>query len=207
MHRLQVKHVLFTLMLAGLLLNHGCAAFRMKVQPVNPDETIPFDASYDYSDLRTLSRTMGESALRGNYLRPGDEPPILVVLGIENRTTHHIDMKALADTIRSVMMQSGNVLFVNESRRNEILREQAYQQVQVNEETRAALRNQLGAEYMLTGSLVELKKRSGREVRAARREEIYYQLTLEVTDLESSVIVWTDQAERARRARRPIIGW
>ncbi len=207
MTRRLVRFACFALVIAGSILAQGCAAFRSKVRDVPPDETVPFDARYDYSDLRTLSRTLGEAALNGDYLRTADDHPVLVVLGIENRTTHHIDMKALADTIRTVMMQSGKVLFVNESRRNELLREQDYQQVQVTPETRAALRSQLGADYMMTGSLVELKKQTGREVRVSRREEIYYQLTLEITDLETSVIAWTDQAERARRARRPLIGW
>ncbi len=195
------------LALMAILLMQGCTAFRANIKEVAPDDTVPFDAKYDYSDLRTLSRTVGEKALTGPYLQDADTPPVLVVLGIENRTSHHIDMKALSDSIRTVMLASGQVRFVNESRRDELLIEQGYQQVHVTPETRAALRSQLGARYMLTGSLVELKKTSGREARLSKREEIYYQLTIEITDLETSLIAWTTQEERARRARRPLIGW
>jgi PBP1b-binding outer membrane lipoprotein LpoB len=60
---------------------------------------------------------------------------------------------------------------------------------------------------MLTGSLVELKKKSPRQVRVSSQEEIYYQLTTEITDLETGLIVWTKQQERARTAGKPIIGW
>ncbi len=194
-------------MLAVIVLTTGCAAFRTGVREVSADDTAPFDADYDYRDLRTLSRDMAEKVLDHDFLKDQDEPPILVALGIENRTSHHIDMKALSDSIRTVMMDSGKMRFVDASRRDDLLREQQYQQEQVTPETRAALRSQLGARYMLTGSLVEIKKRSGREVRLARREEVFYQLTVEVTDLETGVIAWSGQEERARRASRPLIGW
>ncbi len=207
MQNIFAKHGPRFVILAALLFSQGCAAFRAKVREVAPDETVPFDARYDYSDLRTLSRSIGEKALEEDLFADKEDAPVLVVLGIENRTTHHIDMKALTDSIRTVMMQSGKVSFVNESRRADLLREQEYQQIQATPETRAALRSQLGAGFMLTGSLVELKKRSPREARLSRREEIYYQLTVEITDLETGLIAWSAQEERARRARRPIIGW
>ncbi len=201
------NQVLTALSLAAILLSQGCASVRTGTRDMTPGETVPFDAEYDYTDLRTLSRNVAEKALAHEFLETRDEPPIVVVLGIENRTLHHIDMQAISDSIRTVMMDSGKIRFVNPKRRADLLREQQYQQEQVTPATRAALRSQLGAKYMLTGSLVEIKKRSGREVRLARREEVYYQLTVEVTDLEDGVIAWSAQEERVRRASRPIIGW
>jgi PBP1b-binding outer membrane lipoprotein LpoB len=41
----------------------------------------------------------------------------------------------------------------------------------------------------------------------SRKEEIYYQLTIEVTDLETGLIAWTQQKERARGASKPVVGW
>jgi PBP1b-binding outer membrane lipoprotein LpoB len=60
---------------------------------------------------------------------------------------------------------------------------------------------------MLTGALVEMEKRTGKQVRVSKTELMYYQLTVDVTDLESGLIVWSTTKEFARQARKPLIGW
>jgi len=128
-------------------------------------------------------------------------------MGIQNRTTRHIDTKAITDTMRTALINSGKARFVNESRRDELLKEQGYQLANCTPETRVAIGRQLGARYMLTGSLVEIRKQSPRQVRLAKEEQVFYQLTMEITDLESGLIAWTTQKERLRGASKPIIGW
>jgi PBP1b-binding outer membrane lipoprotein LpoB len=66
---------------------------------------------------------------------------------------------------------------------------------------------QLGARYMLTGSLVKITKDTPRQVRLSKQEQVYFQLTIEVTDLETGLIAWTTQKERVRGASKPLIGW
>ena len=61
--------------------------------------------------------------------------------------------------------------------------------------------------YMLTGSLVEIKKESPRQVRASKQEQVFYQLTMEITDLQTGLIAWTTQKERLRGASKPLVGW
>jgi PBP1b-binding outer membrane lipoprotein LpoB len=97
--------------------------------------------------------------------------------------------------------------FVNASRRDDLLREQGYQLANCTPETRNAVGKQLGAKYMITGSLVEISQKSGREVRVSRKEDVYYQLTVELTDLETGLIEVRKQRDRLRRASKPIIGW
>ncbi len=50
-------------------------------------------------------------------------------------------------------------------------------------------------------------RESGREVRVSRKQDVYYQLTVEVTDLETSLIAARTQKDRLRRASKPLIGW
>ena len=133
--------------------------------------------------------------------------PILVVMGVENRTDEHIDTKAITDTIRTKLINSGKASFVNESRRNSLMQEQGYQMANVTPETRVAIGKQLGARYMLTGSLVKITKDTPRQVSLSKKEQVYFQLTVEVTDLETGLIAWTTQKERVRGASKPIMGW
>lgn len=197
-----------SLALASVLaLGVGCSAFRSSVQEVDVNTAKPMDASYDYSDLRWLGNSFGADIAASPLVNQAAKKPIMVVMGIQNRTSRHIDTKAITDTMRTVLINSGKANFVNESQRDALLKEQGYQLANCTPETRTAIGRQLGAQYMLTGSLVEIQKEQPRQIRASKKEEIYYQLTVELTDLETGLIAWTQQKERARGASKPIVGW
>jgi uncharacterized protein (TIGR02722 family) len=191
----------------GLLLASGCSAFRASVKEVDVATAKPMDTGYDFGDLRWLGSSVGEEIAGSELIKSAQGKPIFVVMGIQNRTTRHIDTKAITDTMRTVVINSGKANFVNESQRDNLLKEQGYQLANCTPETRVAIGKQLGAKYMLTGSLVELRKDSPKGVRLSKQEEVYYQLTMEITDLETSLIAWTTQKERARGASKPILGW
>ena len=106
-----------------------------------------------------------------------------------------------------MVIQSGRAQFINETRRDDLLREQGYQAQHATMESQVSAGKQLGAKYMLSGSLVEMKNRSPRQVRLSKQELNYYKLTLEITDLETSLIAWTTEREFARQVSKPLIGW
>lgn len=197
----------FLALLAIAMLGSGCRAFRASVREVDVATAKPMDTGYDYSDLRWLGNSVGNDVSSWKTLDQGARKPILVVMGIQNRTTRHIDTKAITDTIRTVVINNGKADFVNESQRDTLLKEQGYQLANCTPETRVAIGRQLGARYMLTGSLVELKKEEPRQVRVSKAEEVFYQLTVEITDLQTGLIAWTTQKERARGASKPVVGW
>ena len=66
---------------------------------------------------------------------------------------------------------------------------------------------QLGADYILSGTLRSIKKEQPKQWRLNKKERIYYSLDLTMTDLKTGEIVYADQAELAREASQPIIGW
>lgn len=191
----------------GLVLTTGCSAFRSSVEPVDVSTAKPMDTGYDFGDLRWLGNSVGDEIASSALIKQAPGKPIFVVMGIQNRTTTHIDTKAITDTMRTVVINSGKANFVNETQRDMLLKEQGYQLANCTPESRVAIGKQLGARYMLTGSLVEIRKESPRQVRLSKQEEVFYQLTMEITDLETGLIAWTTQKERARGASKPIIGW
>jgi len=189
----------------------GCAAFRSSVRDQDPDTASALTAKYDYKDLRALGEQVSSDLANHPFLmehaKKHAETPIIAPLGIQNRTKSHIDMQALEDTITTPLLNTRKVQLVNTKRRDDLMREQGFQLQNVTPETRAAIGKQLGAAYMLTGSLVEIERESGREVRVSKKQDVYYQLTVEVTDLETSLIAARVQKERLRRASKPLIGW
>jgi PBP1b-binding outer membrane lipoprotein LpoB len=131
----------------------------------------------------------------------------MMIPGIENRTSQYMDTKALTDRMRTEVFRSGKAQFINEARREDLLKEQGYQAVNATPETQALIGRQLGAKYMITGSMIEMSQRTPRQVRVSKTKEIYYKLTVEITDLETGLLAWTTEREFARAATEPLIGW
>jgi uncharacterized protein (TIGR02722 family) len=186
----------------------GCAMFRIKVKDDDVNNMPQFDAKYGAQDLRKLSEQVATEIADSTFVKSLPGNPIMIIYGIQPRTETFVDTQALTDRIRTTLMQNSKIQFVNESRRQELMKEQGYQAANATDETRTAVGKQLGAKYMLTGSLVEMKKETGRQVRVSKSELVYYQLTVDITDLETGIIAWSCvPKEFAREARTPLIGW
>jgi len=60
---------------------------------------------------------------------------------------------------------------------------------------------------MISGTLRSIDKDQPRQIRWFKKELKYYSLVLELTDLQTGLIDWTDSAEIVRESSRPFIGW
>jgi penicillin-binding protein activator len=185
----------------------GCAMFRAKVSETDPDQPRHLGTGYDYTDLKTISERVTQKFLASPFLEGQAEPPVMMIAGVQNRTSQYVDGKNLTDRIRTMIFPTGKVRFINEARRDDLLAEQGYSAANATPETQVAVGRQLGARYMMSGSLTEMKSGTPRQVRVSKTEIRYYKLTFEVTDLESGEITWLNEEEFAREARLPLIGW
>lgn len=197
---------LSAILLSILTLGSGCSAFRasVKEENVNKAAAKPLDTGYDFADLRNLAEAVNSELITSPIM---DKKPVLVVMGIENRTDEHIDTKAITDTIRTKLINDGKASFVNESRRDAIMKEQGYQLANCTPDTQTLIGKKLGARYMLTGSLIKITKDTPRQISLSKKEQVYFQLTIEVTDIQTGLIAWTTQKERVRGASKPVLGW
>jgi len=196
--------ILWAIVLVTILVIAGC---RATVRDVGSEENVKYSAEYGYTDLKVLSAEMATRILK-TKLAAEEEAPVMIIYGIDNRTDEHIDTKALADSIRNELIKSGRFRFVNESQRKNIEKELNYQnQGYISPETKIQVGQQVGAKHMLTGSLVSISQKELKQVRIKKKELRYYRLTLEITDLTSNLIVWTDEQEIIREQAKPFIGW
>jgi len=198
----------FVLTLAiSLPLLTGCAAFRAKTTDVSVDEMGHFKADYDATDMRKVTSAVVNQLLSSPLVANATPPLIMMISGVQNRTSEYVDTKNLTDRMRTLLIQSGKVQFINAARREDLLKEQGYQAANATAATQAGIGQQLGAKYMVTGSLTEMTQSTPRQVRVSKTKMNYYKLTIEVTDLQSGLITWTCEEEFARKARTPLIGW
>lgn len=190
-----------------VVLLSGCAAFRANVQDVDLSKNEHMGARYDHADMRNLTKEMVNALASTETLAKAEKPPVVVILGVQNRTSDYVDMKNLTDSVRTQLMQTKKAQFVNAAKRDIIMKEQNYQAANATPETQALIGKKLGAKYLLSGSFTEMESDSPRQVRVSRKEVKYYKLTLELTDLETDLIVESVEKEFARKASLPIIGW
>lgn len=201
----RILTVLTAVTMASLL--SGCAMFRAQTTQVDVDSADPMRERFDFTDLRSITESFANELGYSPFITNHATPPIVMIAGVQNRTSEYMDTKNLTDRLRTLLFQTGNMQFVNEARREDLLREQGYQAAQATPETQVGIGQQLGAKYMVSGSLTEMSDRSPRQVRVSKTVRRYYKLTLEVTDLETGLLAWTAEREFAREARQPLIGW
>lgn len=184
----------------------GCAA---TVQSKNPDKPIHYSEDYDYTDLHVFTQKLVGSILSKKPVSEATNQPVVVIYGLQNRTDEHIDLQSITDSIRTRLHESGKVRFVAKDQREMIDKEVDYMMKsgKVDPATQIRLAKQVGARYMLTGTLYSMSQDQITQVRFKKRELQWYKLTLELTDVETALIAWTDEAEIAREARKPFIGW
>jgi uncharacterized protein (TIGR02722 family) len=198
------NYTIITILFSVFLL----AACTATTRQVDPEEPLTYDATYTFSDKKKIVNDLVQSLTTNPPLGDGTDRPVVIVYGVANRTSEHIDTSGITDEIRKEIILSGKARFVNKTQRENIALETDYQlNGPVAPETQIALARQVGAKYMLTGTLRSIEKEAPKQVRLKKKSYIYYSLNLELTSIETSLIEWADSVELVREASKPIIGW
>ncbi len=117
--------------------------------------------------------------------------PILFVEGIKNKSAEHIDTAAITETVTSALLASGKFNFVDNARVEEVRAQLDFNndQALVNPGTAIQFGKMVGAQYMLYGNISSFDKGEGVE------EDLYYQLSMRLMELETGLIEWTGLTE------------
>jgi len=204
-HTLFIKRIIFFAGMAAAMLLAGCSA---STRDISPNDAVHYDEGYDFTDKKAIVDAMVASLVTKSPLAARNDRPVMIVYDVANRTSEHIATDGITDDIRQKILESGRAQFVNKTQRDNIEKELAYQYGgNVLAETRTARARQIGAEYMLTGTLRSIEKDQAKQIRWFKKEMNYYSLVLELTNLQTGLIEWTDSKEIVRESSRPFIGW
>jgi len=116
----------------------------------------------------------------------GRRKPTVIVGGFRNETDEHINTEIIAATMETTIFNSGKLDFVVPpgATREALRRERQDQQSFASEETASRLGKEIGADFMLTGTVRIIVDREGnRTVRT-------YFVTAELTDIETNTRMW-----------------
>lgn len=166
------------------------AACQTNVTRVRTDEVIDLSGRWNDSDSQIVSREMIQDALTHRWLddfegRGLGRRPVIIVGGVRNHSSEHINTRTFVRDLERAVINSGAADFVADaSQRNQLRGERDAQQGHVRDSMRAEHGAELGADFMLIGSLDSITDQEG------KRAVVFYQVNLELVDLRTNRKVW-----------------
>ncbi len=176
-----------------------------KVRRIDPESTTDLSGYWNDTDSRIVANEMIQDALSHPWIqkhqRKTGEDPVVIVGLIRNRSEEHIATGTFTRDLERAYINSGQVRVVASSAEREELREERFEQQDwSSEETRKKLRDETGADYMLSGTIeIIIDREGGTEVK-------FYQIDLNLTDIESNERVWVGQAKIKKEITRSGLG-
>jgi len=131
-----------------------------------------------------LSSARVDQAIRA----AGNRKPTVIVGRFRNESSEQIDTSIISSIMEAVIFNSGKLDFVaGGDTRTELRTERQEQQSNASEATVAALGREIGANYMLTGTVRTIVDREGnKSVRS-------YFVNAELTNIETNARMWMGQ--------------
>ncbi len=191
------------LLLSALLLTVSCGpkAF-VKGEYEDPSRQNLLDDKWSETDMQVVVKNMVDSLVAHKSINTPKEQPIVMVTNLQNKTAEHIDTQSIMDMVRVELTNSGKVAFVDKEARQDISNEYDYQNSgMVSNQTKKGAGGQVGADFIINGRLDQTVKEVGKE------KTVYYKVTLNLTNLKTGLIVWTNNKELRKTFKKKTIGF
>jgi len=186
MHGLSVRAGLALLAFAAV---SGCST---TVERLDLSEAKDLSGAWNDTDSRLVSEEMIRDSLSRAWLQEwsGKSKPAVIVGEVRNLSHEHINVNTFTLDVERALINSGKVDFVaTKTERKGIREERKDQDIHAREDTRNPMGKELGADFMLTGTINTIVDPSGStQVR-------FYQVNMTLTSLADNRKVWIGQKE------------
>jgi hypothetical protein len=163
-----------------------------RVTRVDPGVVTDLSGRWNDTDSKQVAEAMIQDMVNRPWLSKftgshGREP-VVIVGTILNKSHEHIDVVTFVTDLEREMTNSQQVLFVaSKSEREEIREERKEQAVFSREDTQKRPGQELGADFMMKGTIASIVDES------SGTKAVYYQIDLDLIDLENNVKSWYGQ--------------
>jgi penicillin-binding protein activator len=169
----------------------GCSS-GTKVTRVDSGVATDLSGRWNDTDSRLVAETMVKEALASpwleNFRHAKSRQPVVVVGGILNRSHEHINVQTFVTDLSRELTNSQQVMFVaGKGEREDIREERREQAIHAREDTQKAPGKEIGADYMMRGNISTILDE------ADGVKAVFYQVDLELIDLENNVKSWFGQ--------------
>lgn len=174
----------------AVLVLTGCA--ETKVTRIDAGVVTDLSGRWNDTDSRIVAETMVKESLSypwlSNFSQTKQRQPVVVVGAVLNRSHEHIDVHTFITDLERELTNSQRVTFVaGKGERDEIRTERKEQAMYAREETQKAPGKETGADYMMKGTIATILDE------ADGTRAVFYQVDLQMIDLESNTKVWYGQ--------------
>jgi hypothetical protein len=189
----------FSVLFLGLTACGPKAFVKGEYDDVNRENLL--NDQWSETDMQKAVNDLVGSMMKSAVISKAKTPPVVMVTGLQNKTSEHIDTQSIMDMIRVELMKSGQVTFIDKEARQDIADEYNYQNSGMTaEESKKGPGGQVGADYIINGRLDSITQEVGKD------KSVYYKLTLNLTNLKSSVINWSDNKQIRKTFKKKTIG-
>ncbi len=166
----------------------------------DPTRVELLDDKFNEADMQAMSETIVKAMVACPEIG-ADKRPVVIVDQVRNNTEEHIDMQSLTDKIRTALIKSRRVKFVDKEARETLDEEYRYNEAgNVAKDKQKKRGKQTGADYVMRGAMATNIQQVGND------KFIYYKLTMNLTNLETSEIDCTEEKELRKKYRRRSVG-
>jgi len=188
---MKLRNTLFMSFLASTMLFSACTK---SVTRIDPNQQIDLSGRWNDTDSKLVAKEMISDVLsrpwKENFFRKNQKNPVVIVGTVTNKSHEHIDADIFIKDMEKEFINSGAVRVVDNGEFREKLRvERAQQQDYASPETQAKWGRELGANYMLFGTVNSQIDQLG------KKQVVNYKINLWLTDLETSEKVWLGDKE------------
>ena len=172
----------------------GFAACGAETRVTRVDAGVVTDLSgrWNDTDSRMVAESMVKEALEYPWLNDFSQSkrrqPVVVVGTVLNNSHEHINVQTFVTDLERELTNSQKVTFVaGKSEREEVRTERKEQAMYAREDTQKAPGKEIGADYMMKGTIATILDE------AEGTKAMFYQVDLQMVDLESNAKVWFGQ--------------
>jgi penicillin-binding protein activator len=174
------------------------AACSRSVTRIDPSETVDISGKWNNTDSRLTAEQMIEEIQKepwlNNFLQAKNgQKPVVICGFVDNKSHEHIEAETFIKDLEQSFVKTQKVRLVQAGSKREAIRaERADQQTNATVSTMKKFGMEVGADYMLQGSINSI-------VDAHKRKKVvYYQVNLELTDIQTNEVVWIGEKKIAK---------
>ncbi|MFZ3230400.1 MAG: penicillin-binding protein activator LpoB [Pseudobdellovibrio sp.] len=197
-----MKKISLSLVVVSILGLSACgpkAFVKGQYDDVNRENLL--NDQWSETDMQVVVKAMVDSLVQHPSIANAKKLPVVIVTNLQNKTSEHIDTQSIMDMVRVELTNSGKVSFIDKEAREDISNEYDYQNNgSVSGETKKSPGGQIGADFIINGRLDSIVQEVGKD------KSVFYKLTLNMTNLKTSVIAWTNQKQMRKTFKKKSIG-
>jgi penicillin-binding protein activator len=187
-----MNKIIVFLSVLSISFSFSCSGQRAftKGEYTDPDRVIHLTDKFNESDMKLLVKDLMKS-LEKHYALNSSKISTVYIERVSNSTSEHINMKSMTDKLRTALLKTGKIKFHDKDQRKVLDSEYNYQNKSGNVRRDTVIKrgNQIGTDYIISGDLASNTQELG------AKKAIYYKLTLNLTDVKTGLIVWSDEKE------------